>query len=237
MNSHWAVEAVLEGGALQPSVTLARRGKEAILVDTGYQRQEEQLVRELERRGVNVDSVTHVMNTHLHFDHSHNNSLFQKARILCSQQEYEWMTGLCDQMLKETVALADIYAYYPELRTLENGPKPIWTMVKLVQKFWRTGRLGRNDQFRWLEGHPLPDGIHALPTPGHVPHHISFIFDTAAGAVLVAGDAVITRGGEDGDIRTFPPTNRARYTETKKTLAAFAGTIIPGHDAPFAGAP
>lgn len=233
----WTIETVMEGGALQPTVTLARCGRETILVDTGYQRQETQLLQELDRRGLTAESISCVVNTHLHFDHSHNNSLFQKARILCSEREYEWVTGLCDQMLPDTVSLEDIYLYYPELRSLANDPRPIWTMVKVVRRFWRTERIGRKDQIHWLEVSSLPDGVRAVPTPGHVPHHYSFIFDTLEGEVLVAGDAVITQGDEDEDVMTFPPTCRSQYAEMKKTLGRFAGTIIPGHDAPFVGNP
>jgi hypothetical protein len=46
---------------------------------------------------------------------------------------------------------------------------------------------------------------------------------------------MITRGNADEDVMTFPPTCRSLYAEIKKTLAGFPGTIIPGHDAPFAG--
>lgn len=233
----WTIEILMEGGALQPTVTLARCGREAILVDTGYQRQEAQLLQELGRRGLTAESISCVMNTHLHFDHCHNNSLFPKARILCSEKEYEWITGLCDQMLLDTVVLEDIYRYYPELRSLADDPRPIWTMVRLVRRFWRTERIGRKDQIHWLEASLLPDGVRAVHTPGHVPHHFSFVFKALEGEVLVAGDAMITRGDADEDVMTFPPTCRSLYAEIKKTLGGFPGTIIPGHDAPFVGKP
>jgi len=225
----------MEGGALQPTVTLARCGGEAILVDTGYQRQEAQLLQELSRRGLAPESISCVVNTHLHFDHSHNNSLFPQSRILCSKWDYEWMSGLCHLMILDTVSLADIYQYYPELRSMGDDPRPVWTMVKVVRRFWRTERIGRKDQVHWLEEGSLPDGVRAIHTPGHVPHHVSFAFNTLEGEVLVAGDAVITRGDADEDVMTFPPTCRSQYAETKKTLLGFAGVIIPGHDAPFAG--
>ena len=225
----------MEGGALQPTVALARRGPETILVDTGYQRQAAQLLQELGRRGLTAESISCIVNTHLHFDHSHNNSLFPKATILCSKRDYDWMSGLCNQMILDTVSLEDIYLYYPELKSKGEDPRPIWTMVKVVRRFWRTELIGRKEQIHWLEEDALPDGVRAICTPGHVPHHFSFVFKTLQGEVLVAGDAVLTRGDADENVMTFPPTCRSQYAETKRTLAGFPGTIIPGHDAPFTG--
>ena len=237
MNSNWRVELLIPGGALQAAVILARDGKEVMLLDTGYHRQEKELLNQLEKRGLTADSVTLVANTHLHFDHSHNNSLFRKAKILCSRREYEWMTGLCRLMTLDEVNLEDIYHYYPELRSSAHGPKRIWAIVRIVRRIWGIERLGSMDQFLWLEESRLPDGMSAVPTPGHVPHHYSFAFNTGEGAIIVAGDAVVTRGDEDEDTTTFPPANRNQYAETKKKLLGFAGGIIPGHDVPFSGDP
>ena len=39
--------------------------------------------------GLSVDDVTHVINTHLHFDHCGQNSLFTDAPILVHRQHYE----------------------------------------------------------------------------------------------------------------------------------------------------
>ncbi|MDD5543812.1 MAG: MBL fold metallo-hydrolase, partial [Acidobacteriia bacterium] len=72
-NGCWDVETLIAGGALQATVTLARNSSEVLLVDTGYPRQEKQLLAALEQRGLGPRDVTHVLNTHLHFDHSHNN--------------------------------------------------------------------------------------------------------------------------------------------------------------------
>jgi len=231
----WKVEILMYGGALQPTVTLARCGREAVLVDTGYQRQEAQLLQELGRRGLTAELISCVLNTHLHFDHSHNNSLFPNARILCSRMDYEWMSALCNRMVLDTVSLEDIYLYYPELKSEGADPRPVWTMVKVVRRFWRMERIGRKEQMHWLEEAALPDGVRAIHTPGHVPHHYSFVFETPEGEVLVAGDAVITRGDADEDAMTFPPACRSQYAEVKRMLLHSAAMIVPGHDAPFVG--
>jgi glyoxylase-like metal-dependent hydrolase (beta-lactamase superfamily II) len=106
-------------------------------------------------------------------------------------------------------------------------------MVKMVQRIWSVERLGRREQFLWLEECALPDGMKAIHTPGHVPFHYSFSFETQEGAMLVAGDAMVTRGAEDRNAMTFPPTRRTEYEETKKKLLEFEGMIVPGHDARF----
>jgi glyoxylase-like metal-dependent hydrolase (beta-lactamase superfamily II) len=230
----WTVELLVAGGALQASITLARNGREAILVDTGYKRQEQLLLQQLDVRGLSPEAITRVANTHLHFDHAQNNHLFRNAAIHCSRKDFEWITGLCGPMINGSATLEDVFGYYPELRSHERDPRAIWTLIKAVQRFWKLERLGRNDQFCWLEDHPLPEGMCALHTPGHVPYHYSFVLDTCEGSTLIAGDAMIIRGVEDVDSTTFPPTDRIRYNTTKIALSGFSGTIIPGHDAPFA---
>lgn len=232
-NSSWIVETLIEGGALQATVSLVTNAEECILVDTGYPRQQKRLLESLERRGLSADSITHVFNTHLHFDHSHNNSVFRRAKIVCARREFEWMTELCDRLVLDSVSLDDVYKCYPELRPFEDDPKTIWGMLKMVQRIWSQERLGRREQFLWLEDCTLPDGMEALPTPGHVPFHYSYVFGTASGPTLIAGDAMITRSNADQKVMTFPPTNRQQYAETKKALEAFEGTIVPGHDLQF----
>ena len=233
LNHPWTVETLIEGGALQASVSLARNDEEVVLIDSGYPRQEKQLLDALAQHGLTARSVTHVVNTHLHFDHSQNNHLFSRARIVCSRREFEWMTDLCDRLTSDSLTLEQIYKYYPELKSFEDDPKVVWAMVKVVQRFWSVERLGRREQFLWLEDWVSPDGMKAIHTPGHVPFHYSYSFETRAGAVLVAGDAMVTRGDADQNTMTFPPTRRAEYEETKKKLLGFEGTIVPGHDALF----
>jgi glyoxylase-like metal-dependent hydrolase (beta-lactamase superfamily II) len=232
-NHPWTVEPLIEGGALQASVTLARNTEEIMLVDSGYPRQEKQLLDALAQSGLSARSVTHVVNTHLHFDHSHNNCLFPRARIVCSRREFEWMTDLCQHLTSDSLTLEQLYKYYPELKPFEEDPKVVWAMVKMVQRFWSVERLGRREQFLWLEECALPEGMKAIHTPGHVPFHYSFSFETREGAMLVAGDAIVTRGAADQNAMTFPPTRRTEYEETKKKLLEFEGMIVPGHDSRF----
>ncbi len=231
----WTVENLIEGGALQASVTLATNGEEVLLVDTGYPRQQKQLLEALESRGFNSRSVTKVVNTHLHFDHSHNNCLFPRAEVICSRREFDWMMELCGRLMRDNLTLDEIFKFYPELKAYEDDPKVIWSMVKMVQRFWSADRLGRREQFLWLEENALPDGIRAMHTPGHVPFHYSFVFDSVGGPLLVAGDAMLTRGFADQNAMTFPPTHRSLYEETKRKLKQFKGVIVPGHDVQFHG--
>ncbi|MDD5544621.1 MAG: MBL fold metallo-hydrolase, partial [Acidobacteriia bacterium] len=177
--------------------------------------------------------VTHVLNTHLHFDPSHNNCLFAGAKIVCARKEYDWMTELCNRLTGEQMSLEGLYRYYPELQMFQDDPKIVWSMVRMVQRFWSADRLGKRAQFEWLEDWPMPDGVRAIATPGHVPFHYSFVFNTAEGPVLVAGDAMITRSEADQNVMTFPPTHRVMYEETKKKLVEYGDVIVPGHDLRF----
>ena len=235
MEPGWTIEPLIAGGALQAAVTLARRGREIILVDTGYQRQEELLLRQLSLRGIAAGDITCIANTHLHFDHSHNNCLFPNAVILCSREDHQWTTSLCNRIMLPDVTLEDIFHYYPELQTRERAPRAIWGLIKALRRFWSEERLGPGQRLTWLEQCRMPEGMRAIPSPGHVPHHFSFAFETSGDAVLVAGDAIITREPESEDPTTFPPTDGRQYAATKAALGRFPGLIIPGHDAPFAG--
>ena len=79
---------------------LVRDADECILVDTGvgagsdlidrlYKPDRVDLEVALEGVGVSLDQVTAIVNSHLHFDHCGNNSLFPDVPIFVQQQELE----------------------------------------------------------------------------------------------------------------------------------------------------
>jgi N-acyl homoserine lactone hydrolase len=52
-------------------------------------REEDKLENRLGEIGLSVDDITHVVNTHLHFDHCGQNYLFTKAPIILQREHYE----------------------------------------------------------------------------------------------------------------------------------------------------
>ena len=74
---------VREGQAIKDassSVTLVESAGQRIIIDTGSPRNCASLRTALESMGVPVDSVKHLVNTHLHIDHVGCNHLFGSAR-------------------------------------------------------------------------------------------------------------------------------------------------------------
>lgn len=146
---------------------LVETGDALVLVDTGMPRVpaavadlhqrlgQPGLAAELARRGHRTDDVTHVVVSHLHYDHADNVDLFHDA---------------------DRIVQADHLAF------ARDPPEP-----------WRLGFAG--DAWRRVEWTPVDgeaeivDGVHVLPTPGHVPGHQSVLVETAEGQAIFPGDA------------------------------------------------
>jgi glyoxylase-like metal-dependent hydrolase (beta-lactamase superfamily II) len=64
------------------SVTLITSGGKRIVVDTGVAGEERILLDRLAEEGLKPDDIEIVINTHSHPDHSGNNGLFRRARLL-----------------------------------------------------------------------------------------------------------------------------------------------------------
>lgn len=80
-----------------------------------------------------------------------------------------------------------------------------------------------------VTGEIIP-GIEMLPTPGHAPAHHSLIFKCDGRAVVIAGDAVMTR---DFWMARQGFHNSADFLQVLQNMALLevtADIIIPGHD-------
>jgi len=103
---------------------------------------------------------------------------------------------------------------------------------------WDESRWGDDAKINALETHQPPDGITILPTPGHAPHHFSFIINTTERPVLVAGDALLVRHESARDeLQIIPPYNLRDYKDSQQLIESFDGIIVPGHDDPFDNQP
>lgn len=83
---------------------LLRRGKEIILVDTGYDSEEAQSRARpirlnpneaMQPFGLKPEQITDVIITHLHYDHAGGMHLFPNARLHLQSTEMEYATGPC----------------------------------------------------------------------------------------------------------------------------------------------
>jgi glyoxylase-like metal-dependent hydrolase (beta-lactamase superfamily II) len=235
----WDVVTLMEGHLLGASSILLRNSSQAIVVDTGLANQRNSLITGLKNQGLTTDDVNLVLNTHLHVDHSNNNCIFKNARILATRENYQWTLALqrrLDVMNEQN--LSEIDDFYPEILSAGLTQRFAAKFIQIERRLWLDENIGRPDQYDWIdESAKLPPGIRAIPTPGHVPSHVSFIVDGADHQVLIAGDALIIRGGDEKQVMTFPPQRRAAFETSKDWVSSFPGEIIPGHDVRFLNLP
>jgi len=68
------------------SVTLIIRGQHTIIVDSGLCGEEELILRELAKLGIDPEEVKSIVNTHSDVDHCGNNYLFSRAKTLKAKE-------------------------------------------------------------------------------------------------------------------------------------------------------
>lgn len=224
----------MRGGATCASVVLARRGTDIAIFDTGMAHHAASLSAALGAEGVAPEKVTLVFNTHAHVDHSHNNAMFPRARIFCSARDRDWTRAFHDVLSRSSnPGPEDIAPFYPEITGAPINPKLIRKILGIEKLLWDPSRWGDTAQCTWLEDATLPAGLRVLETPGHAPHHVSFIIETDRQPVLICGDALLLRGEQDYVAPMMPPWSLDLYRRSQERIRAFAGLIVPGHDEPF----
>jgi glyoxylase-like metal-dependent hydrolase (beta-lactamase superfamily II) len=192
------------------------------------------LVDALAANGVAPAEITLVFNTHSHIDHSHNNTLFPRARICCSHRDRAWTRAV--HAVLETTShprAEDVVAFYPELAADSYDAKTVAKILGIEKLLWDRTRLGPDEQCSWLEDCPPPPGITVVDTPGHTPYHVSFAIETTGRRVLVCGDALLLRDEEVYAAPMMAPWSSALYRQSQHLIASFDGIVVPGHDAPF----
>ncbi|HZS47780.1 MAG TPA: MBL fold metallo-hydrolase [Blastocatellia bacterium] len=234
----WNVITLMEGHLLGASSILVTHSSQAIVIDTGMANQRNSLLNALKQNGLDAGDVSLVLNTHMHVDHSNNNCVFHNARIITSRRNFEWTLALQDRLdTMNEHNLDEIMEFYPDIHSIDFTPKIATKFIKMERTLWKTENIGAVDRYDWLETSKLPEGITAVPTPGHVPDHVSFVIDGTDHQVLIAGDALIVRGGDESKVLTFPPQQRDLFESNRDWVSTFAGEIIPGHDARFLNLP
>jgi glyoxylase-like metal-dependent hydrolase (beta-lactamase superfamily II) len=188
--------------------------------------------------GLVPEDVTFVFNTHGHVDHSHNNALFARARIFCSARDREWTRAFHASLSAvHEPGPADVVAFYPEIVTAAISPKVVRKIAGIEKLLWDESRWGPPEQAAWLEEAHLPSGITLVETPGHAPHHVSFIIATSTRPVLFCGDALMLRDEATYQAAMMPPWSTPLYRQSQAWIFAFDGLIVPGHDQAFDNRP
>lgn len=198
---------------------LRRRG-ETILVDTGFDpvgggaRRSRTCLRTpvdaLRDLGVDPESVSTIVVTHLHYDHIGNIQEFPQAKLVVPRKEMDFWTG----------PLAGRYHFASHIEHDE--------VARLVE-------ANRSGLVRMTDGtEEILDGVTAISVGGHSPGQQVTVVATAGGDVVLASDAV--HYYEEFELeRPFAVmadlAQMYQAYDLLKDLAASPGAIIvPGHD-------
>jgi glyoxylase-like metal-dependent hydrolase (beta-lactamase superfamily II) len=227
----WIVEPLLEGSAYSSTCTLLTSRAHRVVVDSGLSLEERALVQALHRRGLEPGDIDTVINTHLHVDHCGNNAAFPRALFFMSRDEWRWTDAFYTALFASRTPEQAAPEFYPELASYGLKTRTIRNVARMARLFWRRERLGPEERFRWIETTALPEGLEAVPTPGHTPFHLS-IRVAAPTPTIMAGDAVLAEDPE-ARVRTMIPHSRAQFLATREALLARGDRIVPGHGRAF----
>lgn len=194
------------GGLGWSTVALLRGDGRTILVDTGPPQYVKLLRERLAERGVELDDVTDILATHLHWDHVSNITMFPKATVTVGRYELDWAS----KQPAGTFLVPDLHVKY----LAESGER-----VRRV-----------------VDEETVLPGITAYLTPGHSPGHVAYTVTTDRGPVVFAGDAAKNRyevaTGEVDSSLDFDASRRS-VDRLRELMAVNEATLIPGHDVPL----
>jgi glyoxylase-like metal-dependent hydrolase (beta-lactamase superfamily II) len=200
-------------------------GTEHILVDTGMcdteraNRWHHQAVQPeggridlqlMSRAQLQPEEIDAVLFTHLHWDHCSNMKLFPNADFYVQARELEFAID------------PTLPPYYRSYEAPILGIDPPFAGCDFIT----------------VDGeHSYNDAVTLFPTPGHSVGHQSVAVRTAAGTVVIAGDAVFVEENLKGDpahMLEFLPIGRyVNYFDmwnSFKEIRKRADIVLPGHD-------
>ena len=115
-----------------------------------------------QKLGIDPDEIDAIIFTHLHWDHVQNMKAFRRARYICPEIEIKW-------------AYNPLPLYYRTYESPVLGIEPAYA--------------GCSFELVHGEAEIFP-GITMFDTPGHSPGHMAVTVATAAGDIVIAGDAI-----------------------------------------------
>jgi glyoxylase-like metal-dependent hydrolase (beta-lactamase superfamily II) len=173
------------------------------LFDTGHYCDRHLLIAALSEAGVSPSSITHVVLSHLHFDHALNVPLFKNAIVYVTQEELDY---------------ADM---------VRSGQ----AIDHSIPDFWPL--LFENRQVQIVEGMlELSSSLRLKHLPGHTPGCLAMFYDGPL-SVAVCGDVIKNAWeAVKGESSMALAGSEAAKTSIAALLER-ASVVIPGHDRPF----
>ncbi len=114
-------KSLCHGGLGWSTIALLRGDGRSILVDVGSFAVRPEFARQLAAAGCAPESVTDVVLTHAHWDHSVNYTLFPNADIWIGRAEMDWATAVPPGFNPLPELYVRDLARHPRLRLLEDG--------------------------------------------------------------------------------------------------------------------
>jgi len=173
------------------------RGLSAI-VDTGPSSATPVLLGDLEKLG--VEKLDYILLSHIHLDHSGGIAevldVFPSARVLVHPKGKH-------HLVNPTRLWESSLEVIPDMAAVYGRPSRVWEGVFLPEP-------------------PDVPGLEVLYTPGHAPHHCSFVYSAGGTRILFAGEAASTYcrrgfaypGADDGTFFLRPATPPRFFLET-----------------------
>jgi glyoxylase-like metal-dependent hydrolase (beta-lactamase superfamily II) len=220
------------------TATVVRTDSELVVLDTGFP--DTGLEKELHNIGLDPLDVTLVANTHFHVDHFGGNRLFKKARILMSREEHRYQLEWHRFYLAASNREAFVIDSFPRLGERE-AVKLVQFLDVVKKRYFKKEYFGDLEHAVFVEDEPtLPDWLQVIKTPGHTPHHLSYVLRGRNAGAIVTGDIIAGRNaymnGKVNFIEVYTDFERAQLSITSLKLRAksWPHTIIcPSHELPF----
>jgi len=167
---------------------LLRDEQDLILIDCAYSHYLPQLKTAAEAKGIDFDTLTKVIITH--HDHDHIGALaeikaaYPNVEIYASEEQIPYIQGE-----KKSLRLLQAEAGYAALPENEKEEARMFMqMLSSIQP------VRVDHVLEYEEPYPWCGGVQIIPTPGHMPGHISFYLTEFR--VLLPGDALSVTNGK-----------------------------------------
>jgi glyoxylase-like metal-dependent hydrolase (beta-lactamase superfamily II) len=231
--SRTALKEVADGtfrlGTRWANFYLVRDGRDAILVDAGYPRYWNQVVRAADELGLSLDRVLAVLVTHHHVDHTGTAEQLRArtdATVLVHERDAAMVRGERRSHVPP--------GFYRQSWRPSMARYLIHTVAAGGARYRPVSTLRELDGDQVLE---LPGRPRVVPTPGHTAGHCSVVLEQRG--VLLAGDAMVNfdyaSGRRGPRLHRFNDDRSQALGSLARLESIDADIVLFGHGDPWTG--